>query len=139
MKCACRYLALLPLLAGQLALGQATQPQGASAPPAAVVEDFKPSTLNQPGRQYPAVNSERRVRARVIAPQAQRVLLDLGGVRYPMTMGEDGAWTGVSNPQDEGFHYYQINIDGANVPDPNSLYFYGASRWGSGVEIPDKD
>ena len=24
-------------------------------------------------------------------------------------------------------------------PDPNSLYFYGAGRWGSGVEIPAKD
>jgi len=25
------------------------------------------------------------------------------------------------------------------VPDPGSLYFYGASRWGSGVEIPAHD
>ena len=30
-------------------------------------------------------------------------------------------------------------IDGAQVPDPGSLYFYGASRWGSGVEVPAKD
>jgi hypothetical protein len=36
-----------------------------------VMEDFKPSSLNQPGRQHPQVNSERRVRARVVAPQAQ--------------------------------------------------------------------
>ena len=27
----------------------------------------------------------------------------------------------------------------APSPDPNSLYFYGASRWGSGVEVPAKD
>jgi len=40
---------------------------------------------------------------------------------------------------DEGFHYYTINIDGADVPDPNSHYFYGAGRWGSAVEIPAKD
>jgi len=46
---------------------------------------------------------------------------------------------GTSEPQDEGFHYYQLNIDGASVPDPGSLYFYGASRWGSGVEVPAKD
>jgi len=26
-----------------------------------------------------------------------------------------------------------------SVPDPASLYFYGASRWGSGIEIPAKD
>ena len=30
-------------------------------------------------------------------------------------------------------------IDGAQVPDPNSLYFDGAGRWGSGIEIPAKD
>ena len=30
-------------------------------------------------------------------------------------------------------------IDGAQVPDPGSLYFYGASRWGSGVEVPAQD
>jgi enterochelin esterase family protein len=40
---------------------------------------------------------------------------------------------------DEGFHYYAIKIDGAEVPDPNSHYFFGSSRWGSAVEIPAKD
>ena len=120
----------LVLLTGVPAMSQTNQP---------VVEDFKPSSLNQPGKQYPQVNSERRVRARVVAPQAQSVMLDLGGVKYPLTKGEDGAWVGVSRPQDEGFHYYQLVIDGASVPDPGSLYFYGASRWGSGLEVPAKD
>ena len=120
----------LALLAGVPVIAQTNQP---------VVEDFKPSSLNQSGKAYPAVNSERRVRARILAPQAQSVLLDLGGVKYPLAKGEDGAWVGVSQPQDEGFHYYQINIDGAQVPDPNSLFFYGAGRWGSGIEIPAQD
>ncbi len=102
-------------------------------------DDFKPASSNQPGRQYPQVNSEGRVRARIVAPDAQSVLLDIGGVRYPMTKGDDGAWVGDSAPQDEGFHYYQLNIDGAQVPDPGSLFFYGAGRWGSGVEVPAKD
>jgi enterochelin esterase family protein len=66
-------------------------------------------------------------------------MLDIGGVKYPLTKAEDGGWMGVSQPQDEGFHYYQIIIDGAQVPDPNSLFFYGASRWGSGIEIPAED
>jgi enterochelin esterase family protein len=66
-------------------------------------------------------------------------MLDLAGIKYPLTKGDDGAWVGVSNPQDEGFHYYQIIVDGAQVPDPGSLFFYGASRWGSGIEIPAKD
>jgi len=103
------------------------------------VEDFKPTSSNQPGKQYPQVNSEGRVRARIVAPNAKSVLLDIGGVRYPMTKGEDGAWIGDSEPQDEGFHYYQLNIDGAQVPDPGSMFFYGASRWGSGIEVPSKN
>ncbi len=40
---------------------------------AAPVEDFKPAPSNQPGKQYPQVNSERRVRFRIVAPQAQSV------------------------------------------------------------------
>ena len=56
-----------------------------------------------------------------------------------MVKDEKGVWTGESLPQDEGFHYYQLNIDGVSVPDPGSLYFYGAGRWGSGVEIPATD
>jgi enterochelin esterase family protein len=129
MKTKLSLLALVSLLSGQLCTAQTNEP----------ADDWKPATSNQPGKQYPQVNSEGRVRARVVAPQAQRVLLDLGGVRYPLTKGEDGAWVGVSQPQDEGFHYYQLNIDGAQVPDPGSLYFYGARRWGSGIEIPAKD
>lgn len=105
----------------------------------AVIEDFKPSTLNQPGQEYPQVNSQARVRARIAAPQANKVQLDLGGVKYDMVKDDKGVWTGVSDPQDVGFHYYQLNIDGASVPDPGSLYFYGAGRLGSGIEIPSED
>ncbi len=103
------------------------------------VEDFKPSTINQQGKEFPAVNSERRVRARVVAPDAHSVALDIDAVKFPLTKGEDGAWVGTSTPQDEGFHYYQIVVDGAQVPDPNSLFFYGAGRWGSAVEVPAQD
>lgn len=104
-----------------------------------VVEDFKPSSDNQPGKDYPQVNSEGRVRVQISAPEAKLVQLDIGAVKYDLTKDENGVWTGESAPQDEGFHYYQLNIDGASVPDPNSLYFYGASRWGSGIEVPAKD
>ena len=38
-----------------------------------------------------------------------------GGVT--LTKGEDGAWVGTTRPLDEGFHYYRINIDGADVPE----------------------
>ena len=105
----------------------------------AVKEDFVPCASNQPGKQYPMVNSERIVRAQLKAPNATTVKLDLGGVKYPLKRDENGVWTGDSAPQDEGFHYYQYEVDGASVPDPNSLYYYGASRWGSGIEIPAHD
>ena len=103
------------------------------------VEDFKPASSNQDNKQYPMVNSERMVRAQISAPNAKEVGLDIGGTIYQMTKDEKGVWTGTSAPQDEGFHYYQLNIDGASVPDPGSLYYYGASRWGSGIEIPSTD
>ena len=102
-------------------------------------EDFKPSSVNQQGKQFPQVNSEGRVRASISAPEANKVQLDIGGVKYDLVKDEKGVWTGESAPQDEGFHYYQLNIDGASVPDPGTLYFYGAGRWGSGIEIPAKD
>lgn len=100
MKTKLATLMLASVFISQFGTAQTNEP---------AVEDFKPSSLNQPGKQYPQVNSERRVRARVVAPQAQSVTFDfLGGAKYPMTKGEDGAWTVVTRPQDEGFHYYQL-------------------------------
>ena len=106
---------------------------------AQVKEDFVPAPNVQSGKQYPQVNSERCVRVRVVAPDAKSVKLDIGGVKYDLRKDADGVWIGESAPQDEGFHYYQLNIDGADVPDPSSLYYYGASRWGSGVDVPAAD
>lgn len=64
-----------------------------------VTDDFRPSSTNQAGREYPQVNSEGRVRAQISAPDAKYVQLDIGG---------------------------------ASVPDPGSMMFFGACRWGSG-------
>jgi len=154
MRNAILTLALLYGLSGVLAIAQPPQggqpgrgPQGGRAPveidKTPPVEDFTPSALNAVVngqiRQYPEVNSQRRVRTTLRAPNAQSVQLDIGGVRYPMTKNDDGVWTGVSNAQDEGFHYYQLWVDGVSVPDPGALMFDGASRWGSGVEVPAHD
>ena len=106
---------------------------------AQVVEDFKTSKTTQIGKNFPQVNSEGRVRVQISAPDAKLVQLDIGAVKYDLKKDENGVWTGESAPQDEGFHYYQLNIDGASVPDPGSLYYYGASRWGSGIEVPAHD
>lgn len=133
MKTAVIRLAWLTLLAGQLALAQIAPAQTES-----VADDFKPSSLNQSGRQYPQVDSKGRARFRIVAPQAQSVRVDLGGGTI-LTKDADGSWIGTSRPLDEGFHFYQVYIDGAQVPDPGTLFFYGASRWGSGLEVPAKD
>jgi enterochelin esterase-like enzyme len=104
-----------------------------------IIEDFQPSSVNQPGHEYPMVNSQGRVRAQLFAPDAKYVQLDIGGVKYDMINDGEGLWTGVSAPQDVGFHYYQLSVDGALVPDPGSLFFFGACRYGSGIEIPSDD
>jgi len=122
---------LLIMLFVSLSLGYAGQPS--------VKEDFRPASTNQPGRDYPMVNSEGRVRVQIKAPEAKRVQLDISAVKYDLVKDTGGVWTGESDPQDEGFHYYQLWIDGAAVPDPGSMFFYGAGRWGSGIEVPAHD
>ena len=118
--------ALSVMLMGPLCPAQTNQPP---------VEDFKPSTLNQPGQEYPRVNSERRARYRIVAPQAQSV----SAGRTALAKGDDGVWVGTSQPMDEGFHYYHLTIDGGTFNDPGTLNFYGSTRWESGIEIPAHD
>jgi enterochelin esterase-like enzyme len=131
MKNKSKIILFASLLTGGICFAQTNQ--------TAVVEDFKTTPTTQFGKQYPQVNSEGRVRTRISAPQALKVQIDIGGKKYDMVKDENGVWIGESAPQDEGFHYYQLNIDGASVPDPGSLYFYGSSRAGSGIDIPAKD
>jgi predicted alpha/beta superfamily hydrolase len=130
-------IVLLTALSGSLCLAQTTPP--------AIIEDFKPSTLNQPQQEYPKVNSQGYARFRVIAPQAQSVVisLGLGGATRggtPLTKAEDGSWMVTSaTPMEEGFHYYHLTIDGGVFNDPGTLNFYGSTRWESGIEIPAHD
>lgn len=143
MRAALSRFALLPLLAGPLAWAQPAAPSTAPASVKVPVEDFKPSTLNQPQQQYPMVNSERYARFRVLAPNAQSVTVSLGlggsgGTK--LSKGEDGAWMGTTaGPMDEGFHYYHLNVDGGTFNDPGTLNYYGSTRWESGIEIPAHD
>ena len=111
---------------------------------AAPLEDFKPSSLNQPGQQYPQVNSQGYARFRIVAPYADsvRVSLGLGGTRggTPLTKVSDSVWMGTTaGPMEEGFHYYRVNIGGGIFNDPGTLNFYGSTRWESGIEIPAHD
>jgi enterochelin esterase-like enzyme len=110
---------------------------------APIKEDFKPSVLNQPGQEYPQVNSQGYARFRIVAPEAKSVSVSLGlggSGGTALTKGEDGAWTGTTaGPLDEGFHYYHLTVDGGTFNDPGTLNFYGSVRWESGIEIPAHD
>ena len=127
-------LSLLAVLSGTMCFAQTTT----------VVEDFVPSTKNQPGQQYPMVNSQGYARFRIAAPEAQSVVvsLGLGGQRGGTVLSKDaeGVWMGTTaGPMDEGFHYYHVTIDGGVFNDPGTLNYYGSTRWESGIEIPAKD
>jgi enterochelin esterase-like enzyme len=112
---------------------------------AEVKEDFRPSVCNQPGQQYPMVNSQGYARFRVEAPDAKSVIVTLGlGGRGGTVLhkNKEGVWVGTTDgPMDEGFHYYHLIIDGGVVNDPGANNYYGSVRWESGIEIPahDKD
>ena len=106
-------------------------------------EDFVPNPKNQPGQQYPMVNSEGYARFRVEAPDAQSVIVSLGlGGRGGTVLrkDKDGVWTGTTEgPMDPGFHYYHLTIDGGVFNDPGTGNFFGSCRWESGIEIPAPD
>lgn len=128
----------LIILAMALTFGLSSQAQ--------IKEDFVPSEMNQPGQEYPMVNSQGYVRFKIKAPDAKAVSvsLGLGGAKggTDLTKNEDGFWTGTTaGPMDEGFHYYHVTIDGGVFNDPGANNYYGSCRWESGIEIPahDKD
>jgi enterochelin esterase-like enzyme len=128
MKTKLSHFAFATMLSLQFCMAQDKAP----------ADDWKPASSNQPGKEYPKVNSEGRVKFRIVAPEAKSV-----GCTFrdssEFTKGDDGAWYGHTRPLDEGFHYYALKIDGAEVPDPNSMMFFGAMRWGSAVELPAHD
>lgn len=135
-------LKILSIVAAALVTITICQAQNAQSP---VNDDFKPSEFNQPGQDYPQVNSQGYARFRVKAPQADSIRVSLGlGGRGGTKLSKDseGFFTGTTEgPMDEGFHYYHLTIDGGVFNDPGTLNFYGSTRWESGIEIPahDKD
>lgn len=126
---------LATALAGGVCLAQNNPP--------AIVEDFKASVLNQPGQEYPQVNSQGYARFRIRAPKADsvRVSLGLGGRGGTILSKTDsGYFIGTTaGPMDEGFHYYRVTVDSATFNDPGTLNYYGSVRWESGIEIPAHD
>src|SRR5436190_5332601 len=67
-------------------------------------------TSNIGNNEYPQVTSDLRIVFRVNAPHAQKVQISLGKM-YDLTRDEKGLWSGTTEPQDPGFHYYSLVID----------------------------
>lgn len=101
-------------------------PEGATAAP-----------TNIQSNQCPCIMPDLRVFFRLNAPQADKVQIELGKL-YDMQKDEKGIWTVTTEPQDPGFHYYSLVIDGIRVADPASESFYGTGKMSSAVDIPEK-
>ena len=106
-----------------------------------VKEDFRPSATNLARQDYPQVNSQGYVRFRVELPDAKSVVSTIGGgggTRLHQTY--DGSWVAQTpRPEDEGFHYYHLNVDGGLVTDPGTHIYAGGARYESGLEVPAHD
>ncbi len=100
--------------------------------------NFKPSTTNVWGSDYPRVDDTGRVQIRVKAPGATKVRVNFwSGPKMDMEKQPDGFWTVTTPPQVPGLHYYTLVIDGAEVADPNTHAYFGSSKPASAVEIPE--
>jgi len=99
---------------------------------------YQPATTNVPGAEYPRVDGNSRVQIRVKAPEATKVRVNFwSGPKLDMEKQIDGFWMVTTTPLAPGLHYYMLNVDGAEVSDPNSYSFYGGSKDASGVEVPE--
>lgn len=95
-----------------------------------------PNEHNINGADYPRIGTDKRVHFKIYAPEAKKVEISFRG---EMTRQPDGYWTLVSKePEVEGFHYYQVIIDGVSTADPNGKTFFGMGKWVSGIEIPEE-
>lgn len=102
------------------------------------VVDFQPSSTNVWGANYPRVDNAGRVQIRVKAPNATKVKLNFwSGPKVDMDKQADGFWTVTTVPLVPGFHYYTLNIDGAEFSDPGTQAYFGGGRFASGVEVPE--
>jgi enterochelin esterase-like enzyme len=111
----------------QVSTGREAIAQSAEGVPA-------PSNIGQSG--YPRILPDNRVVFQVRAPRAAQVQVNLGRM-YDMQKDESGIWTVTTTPQDPGFHYYSLVIDGVRVADPASQTYYGSGWMSSGIEIPE--
>lgn len=100
-------------------------------------EGFKPASTNTFISQYPGVNAKtRQAIFRVVAPDAQKVQLQLSGT-HDMKRDTNGVWWITTEPLVVGFHYYTILVNGVPVMDRGSEAYFGSNWESAGIEIPE--
>lgn len=104
--------------------------------PAQIPEGANAASTNIRSADCPCILSDRRVLFKVNAPDATKVQIDLGKL-YDMQKDEKGLWSVTTEPQDPGFHYYSLVLDGLKVADPASESFFGMGRMASAIDIPE--
>ncbi|NSW94999.1 MAG: hypothetical protein HPY62_09885 [Bacteroidales bacterium] len=114
-----------------------TAVQGAFSQASVIPAGSVPAPTNIRPNDCPCIFKDRRVYFRVTAPDAGKVQVDLGKV-YDMQKDEKGIWSVITDPQDPGFHYYSLIINGFRVSDPASESFYGTGRMSSAIDIPEE-
>ena len=75
------------------------------------------ASTNAPGCEWPKVNPDLSVEFHVDAPEAKEVAVDICSKVYPMTKNENGVWVTTVDPQEPGFHYYFLIVDGKRISD----------------------
>ena len=125
MKNCTKYIGIAVLLLTGLCIGQDSG-------------NFQPSSTNVWGAEYPRIDNTGRVEVRIKAPDATKIKLNFwSGPKIDMVKQADGFWTVTTPPLVPGFHYYTLNIDGAEVADPGTHGYFGGSKSASGVEVPE--
>ena len=112
---------------------------GTEIPGQAFPENTTRASNCLPGRSWPRIYDDGRVIFRIYAPEADTVLADITGKKFPMQKDETGLWSVTTDPIVEGFHYYAFIIDGARVSDPSTYTYFGADAAMSGIDIPAPD
>ncbi|MGK6344199.1 alpha/beta hydrolase-fold protein [Chryseobacterium sp. DT-3] len=104
---------------------------------------YKTSSTVLPGKEFPRIDSEKKVEFRVYFPDAKSVILDGGdgmkSIKSSVSKDKDGFWNISTTPMEIGFHYYWFNVDGQRTNDPNTQLYFGYGQPTSGIEVPSAE
>jgi enterochelin esterase family protein len=106
--------------------------------------DGRSQAPKRPPLVSPEVHADGKVTFRLLAPRAEKVLLNSGEMQpvlqvssTPLTKGDDGVWSVTVGPLPPGIYDYTFNVDGVTLTDPSSPHVFGNRQGSRGfVEVP---